>query len=174
MAYLRRFWVKEPRHSETISHDKCYLNRSTRPYQIKPNQTNKRTNQHTAPSNRVNRPTNHEINQLINQFANQHNQPKQPTNRPINHNQNQPTEHTSVPTIHPTHKIIQPNQSTNQPNKPTNQNRAAYTLAGARKIAPVWLRMSSISLLRNKKTSKRTNPRAKYRRIIPTTQPTNQ
>ena len=25
MAYSRRFWVKEPRHSETISDENCYL-----------------------------------------------------------------------------------------------------------------------------------------------------
>ena len=31
MVYFRRFWVKEPRHSETISSDeKCHLYRSTR------------------------------------------------------------------------------------------------------------------------------------------------
>ena len=31
MAYLRRFWVKKPRHSETdVSDEKCYLCRSTR------------------------------------------------------------------------------------------------------------------------------------------------
>ena len=27
---FRRFWAKEPRHSETISTEKCYLYRSTR------------------------------------------------------------------------------------------------------------------------------------------------
>ena len=31
MACIRRFWVKEPRHSEAISREKCNLYRSTRP-----------------------------------------------------------------------------------------------------------------------------------------------
>ena len=29
---FRRFWVKEPRHSENISDEKCYLYRGTRPF----------------------------------------------------------------------------------------------------------------------------------------------
>ena len=28
-TYLRHFWVQEPRHSENISDEKCYLYRST-------------------------------------------------------------------------------------------------------------------------------------------------
>ena len=30
MTYFGRFWVKDPRHSETISDEKCYIYRSTR------------------------------------------------------------------------------------------------------------------------------------------------
>eukprot|EP00904_Undaria_pinnatifida_P008142 jgi/Undpi1/4458/HiC_scaffold_17.g07812.m1 len=32
MAYIRRFWQKEPRHSDTISDEKSYLDRSMRPH----------------------------------------------------------------------------------------------------------------------------------------------
>ena len=32
IAYFRRFWVKESRHSENISDEKCYLYRSMRPH----------------------------------------------------------------------------------------------------------------------------------------------
>ena len=35
MANFRRFWIKEPRHSETVSDENCHLYRNNRrPYRI--------------------------------------------------------------------------------------------------------------------------------------------